>query len=70
MRFTLGKPPVLTRSGLTYGAFFGAFDLVASLALGALDAVAVASVVSGLSVSVGDCAVGSGGGEGSGAPLG
>jgi hypothetical protein len=65
-RFTLGKPPVLTRSGLMYGAFFGASDLAASLALVVLDAVAAASVVVGLAVSVGDCAVGWGEGEGEG----
>jgi hypothetical protein len=66
MRFTLGKPPVLTRSRLTYG---GSFGLVASLALVVLDAVAAASVMVGLAVSVGDCAVGWGGGSGGDATL-
>jgi hypothetical protein len=39
--FTLGKPPVLTRSGLTYGAFFetGGFATSSTLVVGVVGVV-------------------------------
>jgi hypothetical protein len=69
-RFTLGRPPVLTRSGLTYGAFFEVFDFVASStlsvpAVGVVAALAVAVSVATESVaSVDNGVVGWGEGEG------
>jgi hypothetical protein len=70
-RFTLGKPPVLTRSGLTYGVFFETSGLVASSTLSTLS-VPVAGVVGEVTVSVAtelvvsasDCVVGWGEGKG------
>jgi hypothetical protein len=59
--YTLGKPPVLTRSGLTYGVFFETGDFAASSTLivpvvGVVVSVAVAAVS-----FVGDDVVGWGG---------
>jgi hypothetical protein len=70
-RFTLGKPPVLTRSGLTYGVFFETSGLASSSTLSILS-VPVTGVVGEEAVSVAtesvvsanDCVVGWGEGEG------
>jgi hypothetical protein len=75
-RFTLGKPPVLTRSGLTYGVFFETSGLVTSSTLSTLSvpvagvvgeatvSVATVSVATELVPSVSDCVVGWGEGKG------
>ncbi len=64
---TLGKPPVLTRSGLTYGLFFETFDFATSstLATSVVGVVAAAAVVVSVSVveSAVDCVAGWGMGD-------
>ena len=64
---TLGKPPVLTRSGLTYGLFFETFDFATSsiLVTSVVGVVAAAVVVVLVSVveSATDCAAGWGVGD-------
>lgn len=67
-KVTLGKPPVLTRSGLTYGVFFETFGLVASSTLsvpvvGVVGEAAV-SLATELASSANGCVVGWGEGEG------
>lgn len=64
---TLGKPPVLTRSGLTYGLFFETFDFATSstLVTSVVGVVAAAAVV--VSVSAVELAAGSVAGWGVGA---
>ena len=51
---TLGKPPVLTRSGLTYGFFFEMFDFATSstLVTSVVGVVALAAVVVSVSAVV------------------
>lgn len=64
MSFTLGKPPVLTRSGLTYGLFFVTVGFAASSILVASVVGVVTSVVV-VAVALADGGVvGWGGGDG------
>jgi hypothetical protein len=67
--FTLGKPPVLTRSGLTYGAFFEGGFAASSTLIVSVVGVVVSVAVAAVSLVDGDV-VGWGGGLGTDVGLG